>query len=205
MEQPMSPRLARLEALRRESDEDLMTQLQSGSEEAFELLVRRHSRSVRNYLFRFVGNVEVAEDLTQDTFLRVFKSRQSYRRIAKFTTWLYTIAGNLARSEYRRRNRAQLSSIQLVSQENGEYMMDVEDESPGLDVDLDIGMQYDRAQRALENVPESFREVVVLRDVQDLSYEEIGSITGLPMGTVKSRIHRGRTLLHTLLYEAVPA
>ena len=205
MEQPMSPRLARLEALRRESDEDLMTQLQSGSEEAFELLVRRHSRSVRSYLFRFVGNVEIAEDLTQDTFLRVFKSRQSYRRIAKFTTWLFTIAGNLARSEYRRRNRAQLSSIQLVSQENGEYVMDVEDDAPGLDIDLDIAMQYDRAQRALDDVPESFREVVVLRDVQDLSYEEIGSITGLPMGTVKSRIHRGRTLLNTLLYEAVPA
>ena len=201
----MSPRLARIEALRRESDEDLMTQLQGGSEEAFELLVRRHSRPVRNYLFRFVGNLEVAEDLTQDTFLRVFKSRHSYRRIAKFTTWLYTIAGNLARSEYRRRNRAQLSSIQLVSQQNGEYTMDVEDDAPGLDTNLNIAMQYDRAQRALENVPESFREVVVLRDVQDLSYEEIGSITGLPMGTVKSRIHRGRTLLHTLLYEAVPA
>ena len=202
MSQTLIPRRVQYRSLRAQSDEDLMSLLQDGMHEAFNVLVKRHGRRVQNYLFRFVGATELAEDLTQETFLRVFKSRHSYRRIARFTTWLYTIAGNLARSEYRRRSRAQYFSTQLYSRENGDYEMDVEDEDQVPDEALDTAMRYQRAQQALELVPESFREVVVLRDVQDLSYEEIGSITGLPMGTVKSRIHRGRTLLQSLLQEA---
>ena len=139
------------------------------------------------------------EDLLQETFLRVYRNRHSYRRIARFSTWLYTIAGNLARSEYRKRKRRRISSLQSVNKNDEEYEMEVPDETFSPDKDTESSIQDFYIQDALTKIPEEFREVVVLRDVQQLSYEEIAEITGLPMGTVKSRINRGRTKLQILL------
>ncbi|MEL6611285.1 MAG: sigma factor, partial [Bacteroidota bacterium] len=83
------------------NDEDLMAHFQQGTVEAFDLLVGRYRDPLSHYVYRFVGDARECEDLLQETFLRVYRNRHSYRRIAKFSTWLYTIAGNLARSEYR--------------------------------------------------------------------------------------------------------
>ena len=87
------------------SDEDLMSQFQAGTVEAFDILVSRYKDPLTNYIYRFLGDMKECEDLLQETFLRVYRNRHSYRRIAKYSTWLYTIAGNLARSEYRKRKR----------------------------------------------------------------------------------------------------
>src|SRR5690606_34298401 len=121
------------------------------------------------------------------------------RRIAKFSTWLYTIAGNLARSEYRKRKRRRLYSLQSVNRDDEEYEVEVPDETFSPDRHTESTIQDFYIQEALKRIPEEFREVVVLRDVQQLAYEEIAEITGLPMGTVKSRINRGRTKLQILL------
>ena len=139
------------------------------------------------------------KNLLQETFLRVYRNRHSYQRIAKFSTWLYTIAGNLARSEYRKRKRRRMYSLQSVNRDNEEYELQLPDETFRPDNHAESTIQDKYIQDALNEIPESFREVVVLRDVQQLAYEEIAEITGLPMGTVKSRINRGRSKLQALL------
>lgn len=183
------------------TDEDLMSQFQAGTVEAFDILVSRYKDPLTNYIYRFLGDMKECEDLLQETFLRVYRNRHSYRRIAKFSTWLYTIAGNLARSEYRKRKRRRLYSLQSVNRDDEEYEVEIPDETFAPDTHTESTIQDRHIQDALKQIPEEFREVVVLRDVQQLAYEEIAEITGLPMGTVKSRINRGRTKLQGLLKE----
>ncbi len=194
----------RFEALHEMSDEDLMELFQQGTVQAFNILVDRYSERLMHYLYGFLGDVKRCEDLLQETFLRVYRNRHSYQRIAKFSTWLYTIAGNLARSEYRKRKRRRMYSIQSVNRDNEEYEMALPDESFSPDRHAESILQDKYIQDALNQIPADFREVVVLRDVQQLAYDEIGQITGLPMGTVKSRINRGRTKLQSLLKEIYP-
>ncbi len=187
------------QALMQMGDEDLMLQFQAGTVEAFDILVSRYRDPLTNYIYRFLGDMKECEDLLQETFLRVYRNRHSYRRIAKFSTWLYTIAGNLARSEYRKRKRRRLFSIQSVNRDTEEYEVEIPDETFSPDKHTESTIQDHYIQEALNQIPEEFREVVVLRDVQQLAYDEIAQITGLPMGTVKSRINRGRTKLQVLL------
>ncbi|MEX0601680.1 MAG: sigma-70 family RNA polymerase sigma factor [Rhodothermales bacterium] len=185
-------------ALSEMSDEELMRQLQSGVEEAFNLLVERYRDRLASYLYHFLHDDDLAEDLLQETFLRLFRNRHSYEPIAKFSTWLYTIAGNLARSEYRRRKRHRTHSIHSES-DGEEYEMPIPADVLAPDRFAERGIHSERIHQALDELAEDFREVVVLRDVQLLSYEEIAEITGLPMGTVKSRINRGRAKLQKKL------
>ena len=186
------------------NDEDLMEQFQAGTVEAFNILVERYSERLMRYLYGFLGDVKRCEDLLQETFLRVHRNRHSYQRIAKFSTWLYTIAGNLARSEYRKRKRRRMYSLQSVNRDNEEYELEIPDETFLPDKHAESMIQDAYIQQALKEIPASFREVVVLRDIQQLAYEEIAEITGLPMGTVKSRINRGRTKLQGLLRDIYP-
>jgi RNA polymerase sigma-70 factor (ECF subfamily) len=191
----------RMHVLTEMNDEDLMAHFQQGTVEAFDLLVGRYRDQLSHYVYRFVGDMRECEDLLQETFLRVYRNRHSYRRIAKFSTWLYTIAGNLARSEYRKRKRRQVYSLQAVNRDDEEYEIEIPDEEFSPADTAESALQDRYVQQALMEIPEEFREVVVLRDVQQLAYEEIATITGLPMGTVKSRINRGRTKLQVLLQE----
>ncbi|MCS7082107.1 MAG: sigma-70 family RNA polymerase sigma factor [Bacteroidetes bacterium] len=188
-----------LEHLHRLSDEDLMAAFQQGVEEAFDILVSRYKDPLANYIYRFLGDWEECEDLLQETFLRVYRNRHAYRRIAKFSTWLYTIAGNLARSEYRKRRRRRVQSLVGLNREEEEYEMEIPDETYSPERYTESVLQDRRIQEALRQISPEFREVVILRDIQQLSYEEIAEITGLPMGTVKSRINRGRARLQALL------
>src|SRR5690625_2093659 len=111
------------------SEEDLMSHFQAGTVEAFDILVSRYKDPLTNYIYRFLGDMKECEDLLQETFLRVYRNRHSYRRIAKFSTWLYTIAGNLARSEYRKRKRRRLYSLQSVNRDDEEYEVEIPDET----------------------------------------------------------------------------
>ncbi len=192
------------EALLLMSDEDLIGQFQAGTVEAFNILVDRYSERLMHYLHGFLSDRELCEDLLQETFLRLYRNRHSYQPIAKFSTWLYTIAGNLARSEYRKRKHRRMYSIQSVNLDNEEYELAIPDESLSPDRRTESTLQDKYIQKALDQVPPAFREVVVLRDIQQLAYDEIAKITGLPMGTVKSRIHRGRTKLQVLLKDIYP-
>ncbi len=195
---------SRFEALQQMSDEDLMEQFQAGTVEAFNILVDRYSERLMHYLYGFLGDTKRCEDLLQETFLRVYRNRHSYQRIAKFSTWLYTIAGNLARSEYRKRKRRQIFSIHATNRDGEEYEFALPDESSLPDQHAEGTLQNKYIQEALSQIRPEFREVVVLRDIQQLAYDEIAEITGLPMGTVKSRINRGRMKLQGLLKDVYP-
>jgi len=194
-----NPSSRRLTALNAMQDEDLMEHFQAGTVEAFNILVGRYSERLSHYLYSFLSDRKMCEDLLQETFLRVHRNRHSYQRIARFSTWLYTIAGNLARSEYRKRKRRPVYPIHSVSRDNEEYEMMLPDETQPPDNTTDAVLRYETIQDALDEITSDFREVVVLRDVQELSYDEIAQITGLPMGTVKSRINRGRSKLQDML------
>lgn len=181
------------------TDEELILEFQkNNTEQAFEILVDRFKNPLTNYVFRFLGDYEACVDVVQETFIKVYRYKDSYSTIAKFSTWIYTIAGNLARTEYQRRKRKRAYSLNAYGENNDENY-DIPDESYRPDVITDSGIKDEIIQKALLKVSDSYREVVVLRDIQELSYEEIAEITGLNVGTVKSRINRGRAQLQKLL------
>lgn len=179
------------------SDEELIERFQHGDLYAFDMIVRRYKDQLLNFVYRFVGNMEEAEDIVQETFLRVYRNRQAYKRIAKFSTWIYTIAGNLARTELRKRKRRRIFSISDLGYEDKDY--EISDEVFNPEAHVDSRMQEEIIQREINKLPPKFREVIILRDVQELSYEEISKILNVPIGTVKSRVNRGRLKLQARL------
>ena len=181
------------------SDEELAVLLQQHVDEAFDILVYRYKDPLLNYLFRFMGSLEVAEDLVQETFVRLYQKRTLYEPVARFSTWLYTIASNLARSELRRPYRRYHVSIVRERDSDVDFELSLRDQEPDPERSADSRLKNERIQEALANLPETFREAVILRDVQGLRYEDICEILGQQIGTVKSRIFRGRSMLKTML------
>lgn len=180
------------------TDEELILEFQQNNTiKAYEILVQRYKNPLINYIFRFLGDYEACADIVQETMIKVYRNKDSYKSIAKFSTWIYTIAGNLARTEYQRRKRRNIFSISSYGDDNETF--DIPDESARPDVITDSGIKDEIIQKALLKVSDSYREMVILRDIQELSYEEIAEVTGIAVGTVKSRINRGRTQLQKLL------
>ena len=181
------------------TDEELILEFQQNNTiKAYEILVERYTNRLINYVFRFLGNYEACVDVVQDTMIKVYRYKDSYNSIAKFSTWIYTIAGNLARTEYQKRKRRKLFSINS-SGDNKNENFEIPDEQYRPDVITDSGIKDEIIQKALLKVSDAYREVVILRDIQGLSYEEIAEITKTNVGTVKSRINRGRGQLQELL------
>lgn len=179
------------------TDEDLIRQFQSGQDEAFTEIVHRYSNPLYNFIYRIIGDAAFAEDLLQETFLRLWQNRQSYREIAKFSTWLYTVAGNLAKSELRRLKVRRW--ISFSSGESDDRPLDFADDRSDPLEQMEQKIAQERIDYEIQKLPIRFREVIVLRDVQELSYEEISSILKIPLGTVKSRVNRGRLRLQSRL------
>jgi RNA polymerase sigma-70 factor, ECF subfamily len=180
------------------TDEELILEFQQNNTvKAYEILVHRYKNSLINYIYRFLGDYEACADIVQETMIKVYRNKDSYKSIAKFSTWIYTIAGNLARTEYQRRKRRNIFSISSYGDDNETF--DIPDNSAQPDVITDSGIKDEIIQKALLKVSDSYREMVILRDIQELSYEEIAEVTGIAVGTVKSRINRGRNQLQKLL------
>lgn len=187
------------------TDEQLIARFQLGDVQAFDILVRRYKDQLLNFIYRFVGNRSDAEDIVQETFLRVYKNKHYYKEIAKFSTWVYTIAGNLAKTELRRRKRHKIFSVSNFINEERDYDIPDKEHSPEKKVDSSI--QETIIQKAIEKLPIKFKEVIILRDIQGFAYEEISQILNIPLGTVKSRVNRGRLKLQEdlkFLYETEP-
>lgn len=184
-------------------DEELMESFQEGNEQAFNLLIRRYKDRIHNFLFRYTHNHQDCEDLVQETFLRVFRSRHSYKRIARFSTWLYTIAINLAKTQHKKNQKMNTVSMHQEEDDENSREIVIEDDNLHPDESLHQRLCVSEVEKALEEIPEEFKEAVVLRDIQNLTYEEIMAITELPMGTVKSRINRGRLRLQEKLENVV--
>lgn len=180
------------------TDEELMQEFQSNNNiKAFEILVGRYKNPLTNYVFRFLGNYEACADVVQESMIKVYRYKDSYSAIAKFSTWIYTIAGNLARTEYQKRKRRNIFSISDYGEDHENF--DIPDNSYRPDIATDSGIKEKIIQDALLKVSAAYREVVILRDIQELSYEEIAEVKKISVGTVKSRINRGRKQLQKLL------
>jgi RNA polymerase sigma-70 factor (ECF subfamily) len=164
------------------------------------VLVRRYGSQLYNFVYRFVGDRETAEDIVQETFLRCLRHKHQYPAIEQVSTWLYTIAGNLAKTELRRRKRWHWVAIGPSDDEESRAPF-FEPVASGL-----LPGEFTDAQKvqasvvnAIGDLPSEFRKAVQLRDLDGLSYDEIAKIIDCPVGTVKSRVNRGRLRLQKRL------
>jgi len=184
--------------LRDLTDEQLILEFQETSDtEIFEAIVSRYKNPLFNFVFRFLGDRDATSDVVQETFIKVYRNKDSYKTFAKFSTWIYTIAGNLAKTELQRRKRK--NQISINSWGEDEETMDLPDGGPLPDRLVDSGIKNKMIQEALLKLPEVYREMIILRDIQEMSYEEIAEMMDISIGTVKSRINRGRAQLQDLL------
>jgi RNA polymerase sigma-70 factor (ECF subfamily) len=185
--------------LPRLTDEALLSSSLEGNRVAFDLLVDRYYDRLYGYLLRFLKDPEMAMDLLQETFLRVWKKRRDFKHIASFSTWIYTIAGNLARSEWRRRKRWRMLRLGAPGGDEDGPELELPDPGGRPDRKAEDRMAVEALTEAVTRLPERYREVIILRDMQGMSYEEIAGIVQVPVGTVKSRLNRGRLLLQEKL------
>ena len=183
------------------TDEELIARFQKGDNYAFDLLVKRYKDPLLNFVFRFLNDATEAEDIVQETFLRLFKNKHYYKEVAKFSTWIYTIAGNLAKTELRRRRRRKFFSISHFMSQDKDY--DIPDEGRTPEQDANSMVTDSIIQEAIQKLSPKFKEVILLRDIQELSYEEIAQIVDVPLGTVKSRVNRARLKLQEDLKDLV--
>ncbi len=188
---------------RSNSDEELILMFQNEDIGAFNEIVFRYKNRVVNFLYRFTGDRDEAEDLAQDTFVKVFRSKHLYKEVAKFSTWFYTIALNTAKTNAKKKSRMSTISLSDFDPEN-EKDYELKDTGYTPDEVANAGMENHYIQQAINSLDEDFRKIIILRDIEDLEYEEIVKITGLPMGTVKSRINRGREKLKKILSDIYP-
>jgi len=179
------------------SDEDLMDHVVAQSELAFATLVDRYKNRLQNVIYRYVRDFQRAEDLAQEAFVRVYLHRERYRKTGKFSTWIFTIAVNLAKNEIRRKVRLKnVLSIEHLRELLGTSETPIPDERQApTDRDVERDQTSEVVARAIARLPDVYREALILRDIEGLAYEEIADILEIPGGTVRSRINRARLML----------
>lgn len=183
------------------SDAALVSSAQRGDTAAFDALVGRYQDRIYNLCYRICGNEADAQDLAQTTFLRAFQALPHFEARSAFYTWIFRIATNLAISHLRKRSRAAVASLDATGR-------DCEPIDPPADArrsdphrQAEHGEQLRKVETALARLPTEFRVAVVLNDIEQMDYATIASVLGVPVGTVRSRIFRGRTMLRAMLAE----
>ena len=177
------------------TDAELIERYLRGDAPSFSTLVRRHEKRVYNLCYRMLGREEDARDAAQDAFLTALRKLSSFRGEAQFTTWLHRVTVNACYDVLRKKKREPM--LEPARDEEGP-----EPPGPASPDHADSAVAAVDVQRALLRVPQEFRAVLVLHDVHDLAYGDIAETLGIPVGTVKSRLHRGRVALATELGEA---
>ena len=195
-------------AIDEQTEAQFIARLVARDETAFNELVLTYERRVFSLVFRMLGRRDEAEDLSQEVFVQVFKAIDQFRGESKLSTWIYRIAVNLCKNKTKylaRRHANDQDDIDAIAERvpfsaaKGVSVADV-----SRPYELVEGMQLEVVvKRAIAQIEPDFRQVLILRDVEDMSYEEIASVTGLPDGTVKSRIHRARAQLRALVEKAM--
>jgi RNA polymerase sigma-70 factor (ECF subfamily) len=186
-----------------QGDAALVKAFQGGDNAAFDKLVLRHKDKLFNLIYWFLGDYQEANDYSQETFIKVFKSLKKFRFESSFSTWLYRIAINtcknrLKSSAYQWKNRT-VPLEKPAGSTGGNPHLEIQDDSPSPVMELEERDRMKLIQAAINSLPEEQNRVVVLRDIQGLSYEEIAEITNQKLGTVKSRLARARLELRNKL------
>lgn len=189
-----------MEAKKVELTEAAASIAQKEDRQAFDELVERYHKQAYNIAYRMTGNHADAEDLIQEAFIRAFRFFAQYKRELPFDSWLYKIMSNVFIDMLRRRPKAHIRSLdQPIATEDGETLLEIADTARGPE-ELVMSREMDsRIQTALNSIPEDFRLAVIYADIEGLSYEEIADAMSCSIGTVRSRLHRGRKLLRTRL------
>ncbi|HDQ98721.1 MAG TPA: sigma-70 family RNA polymerase sigma factor [candidate division WOR-3 bacterium] len=180
-------------------DDELVRRAQAGKTEAFEELVRRHERKVYNIAYRMLGNPEDASEALQDTFLRAYRFLHRFQFKAQFFTWLYRIATNVSLTKLRRRKSPVVMSLDQPVGDSGDMVFEIPDDQFSPDLLFKRRELQRKLQQAVDELPEDYRTVVVLRDLEGLSNEEVSKVLNLTVAAVKSRLHRGRLALRSKL------
>lgn len=174
-------------------DAECVRRVQRGDIDSFEVLVRRHQKAIFNLVYRLLGNYDEAAEVSQDVFLSAFKSIHQFRGEANFSTWLYRIGLNHASTRRKSLNSAQRRQLPL----DGTEVIANSTVDPAKNFE-DKEIQQ-RVQQALNSLDAEDARIILLRDLQDIPYDEVAEILDLPVGTVKSRLHRARQALKTSL------
>lgn len=175
------------------SDAECVQRVQEGESEAFETLVRRHQKTIFNLVYRMLGDYDEAAEMTQETFLSAYRSIDRFRGEANFSTWLYRIAINHATTRRKSVANWQQRSVPLdLTDDIRDRQLNPEERAAQRDV-------QDKVQSALNSLDPEDATVILLRDLQDTPYEEVAKILDIPLGTVKSRLHRARQELKARL------
>ena len=177
------------------TDEILIKQFQNGDRQSYNELVFRYKDKILNFLYRFMHDIDLAQDLAQETFLKVYIKKDSYREISKFSTWLYTIASNLAKTELRKIKRRKTYSISEISISEREHNYFIDEYNNDKLDDNEAKILHE----SIFELEQDFRTIIILREIQELSYDSISKILKLPLLTVKSRINRGKLKLREIL------
>ena len=172
-----------LEKLHENTDGELITRAISGMEDGFEELVRRYQRPIINYVYRMLGNYDASLDVTQEIFIKVYNSMQRYSPEYRFSTWLYKIAHNAA-IDYLRRNSNHTQSLEIENEE-GTYQVEFESKRLNPEQEREHSEWREEIETVVKRLPAGYRELILLRHNNDLSYDEIAEVTNLPLGTVK--------------------
>ena len=175
------------------SDEDLISRFQAGDKNAYVELVNRYKDKLTNFVYYLLKDEELSEDIVQETFIKLYEKKHYYKPVAKFSTWIYTVARNLANSELRKKNRAKIMYLSQMNNDKKDYELKSKDQS--LNTKIENEYLLDELHLAIDRLPQNYKTAIILRDIQGLNYEEISNIVGVPLGTIKSRINRARLQL----------
>ncbi len=175
-------------------DDILVQQSKSGNIDAFDELIKRYESKIYTVAYKFTGNHADANDLAQETFIRVYQSLPSFRGDSSFATWIYRIASNVCRDELRRQQRRKKISLdEMMSQPGGNLSLADDGVSP--EVSLEKSELQRAVQRCLNTLSDEQRLILIMREIQELSYDEIAAALDCSLGTVKSRLNRSRQAL----------
>lgn len=199
--QAVLPGESRREVLRHADDTTVVQAFLLGEERAFQELVERYQTRLLNFIYRSIGDRERAEDLVQEVFIRVYRHIHRFDTSKKFSTWIYTIASNLAKNELRNRSRNPLVLFQTITNNRteDERPLQFEDHSGRPDDLYHKRHLKSLVEQTVAQLPEHHREVFVLREIEGKSYEEIAEITNCNLGTVKSRLNRARNAFAAII------
>ena len=182
-----------------QTDLELISKAIAGREDGFEGLVRRYQRPITSYVFRMLGDYDSALDVTQEVFIKVYNSLSRYSSEYKFSTWLYRIAHNAA-IDHIRRNSVVGQSLETEAAD-GTYQLQLESPLPSPEQNRERSEWKAEIKAVIGLLPPAYRELILLRHSQDLSYDEIADVTGLPLGTVKNRLFRAREMMREIFLQ----
>jgi RNA polymerase sigma-70 factor (ECF subfamily) len=179
----------------RVTDEVLIKEFQNGNRNSYSQLVTRYRDKIISFLYRYMHDMDSAEDLAQEAFFKVYLKKDSYKETYKFSTWLFTIAANLAKTELRKLKRRKTSSISDINEDGTSENIFIDEDN----TEKSSNNESKIIQKALSELEHDYKIIIILREIQELSYDVISKILQLPLGTVKSRINRGKLKLREIL------